>query len=77
MVEPFANRKRFLDREERGTLAERRHNCSSFAFISDNAAAQENLPLILLLNEHPVYAVVVQTVVDQFHDNDHVLFLRR
>ena len=76
-VEPLANRKRFLDREERGTLAERRHNCSLLAFISDNVAVQERLPLIMLLNEHHVSAAAAQTVVDQFHDNDHVIFLRR
>ena len=44
-VEPFADRQLFLDREERGTLAERRQCCSMIAFISDCPKAQELLPV--------------------------------
>ena len=76
-VEPFANRKRFLDREEPGTLAQRRHNCSLLGFISDNAEAQARLPLIMLLNEHHVPAAAAETIVEELRDNEHVIFLRR
>ena len=34
-LEPFAERKLFLDKEERGSLAEKRQNVSMVAFISD------------------------------------------
>ena len=34
-LKPFADRKLFLDKEERGSLAERRQNVFVLAFISD------------------------------------------
>ena len=76
-VEPFADRKRFLDREARGTPAERRQNCSLLSFIADNAAAQTRLPLIMLLNEHHVSAVAAERTDAEFQDTEHVIFLRR
>ena len=76
-IEPFAKRRVFLDREERGTLAERRQNCSMIAFISDCPKAQELLPLILLLNEHHVTKTAAQPIVDEFAGDRNVVFLRR
>ena len=76
-VEPFANRKLFLDTEERGSLAERRQNCSMIAFISDCPEAQGLLPLILLLNEHHISKTAAQPIVEQFAANKNVVFLRR
>ena len=34
-IVPLADRRLFLGREERGTIAERRQNCSMIAFISN------------------------------------------
>ena len=76
-VEPLADRKLFLDKEERGTLAERRQNCSMVAFISDCPKAQALLPLILLLNEHHLAKTAAQPIVDEFAANDNVVLLRR
>ena len=73
-IEPFAKRRVFLDREERGTLAERRQNCSMIAFISDCPKAQELLPLILLLNEHHVTKTAAQPIVDEFAGDRTVVF---
>ena len=44
-VEPFADRQLFLDREERGALAERRQRCSMIALIAECPKAQELLPV--------------------------------
>ena len=76
-VEPFADRKLFLDREERGTLAERRQNCSMIAFMSDCPKAQELLPAILLLNEHHATKTVAQPIVDEFAGCRNVVLWRR
>ena len=46
-VEPLGERKWFLDREERGSLSERRQNSSLIAFIADCPRAQALLPLIM------------------------------
>ena len=53
-TDPLADRKVFLDKEERGTLAERRQNSSMIAFISDCPDAQALLPFIMLLNENHI-----------------------
>ena len=73
-IETFADRRLFLDREERGTLAERRQNCSMIAFISDCPRAQQLLPLILLLNDHHVTKNVAQPIVDEFAGDRNVVF---
>ena len=65
-VEPFADRKLFLDREECGTIAERRQNSSLLAFISDNTEAQALLPLIMLLNERHIPAAEAAQIVEDF-----------
>ena len=76
-VEPFADRQLFLDREERGTLAERRQCCSMIAFISDCPKAQELLPVFLLLNKHHITKTAAQPIVDEFAGDRNVVLWRR
>ena len=76
-IEPFADRKLFLDREERGSLSERRQNSSMVAFISDCPIAQNLLPLMLLLNEHHLSKSAVAPIVQEFVENKSIVFLRR
>ena len=76
-IEPLADRKVFLDKEERGTLAERRQNSSMIAFISDCPDAQALLPLIMLLNENHITKSAAQPIVDEFASSANVVFLRR
>ena len=76
-VEPFADRRLFMDREERGSLAERRQCCSMIAFISDCPRAQELLPVFLLLNEHHITKTAAQPIVDEFAGDRNVVLWRR
>ena len=73
----FENKRVFLDKEERNSLAERRQCCSMLAFISDCADVQSRLPLLLLLNGRHVTAAAASSIVDEFADSRHVIFLRR
>ena len=76
-VEPFTNRKYFLDKKERGSLAERRQNSSMVAFVSDCPRANALLPLIMLLNENHITKNAAQPIVDAFAGDRNVVFLRR
>ena len=76
-VEQSSERKWFLDREERGSLSERRQNSSLIAFIADCPHAQALLPLIMLLNENYITKNGAQPIVSEFAINRNVLFLRR
>ena len=76
-IEPLADRKVFLDKEERGTLAERRQNSSMIAFISDCPDAQALLPLIMLLSENHITKSAAQPIVGEFASSTNVVFLRR
>ena len=68
-IEPFADRKLFLDREERGSLSERRQKSSMIAFISDCPIAQNLLPLMMLLNEHHLSKSAVAPIVQELAEN--------
>ena len=75
--ESFADRKWFLNKEERVSLAERRQNSSMIAFISDCPRAQAFLPLFMLLNENHTTKNAAQPIVNEFAGNRNVVFLRR
>ena len=75
--EPFADRKWSLDKEECGSLAERRQDSSMIAFISDCPCAQALLPLVMLLNENHITNNTAQPIVNEFAGNRNVVFLRR
>ena len=73
-LEPFAERKCFLDKEERGSLAERRQNRSMIS-ISDSPRAQALLPFFMLLNENHITKNAAQPIVNEFPGNRNVVFL--
>ena len=67
-------RKIVLDREERGSLAERRQNSTMVAFISACAEVQALLPLFMLLNERHIIQNAAQPIVQEFAANRNVVF---
>jgi hypothetical protein len=75
--EPFADRKWFLDKKERVSLAERRQNSSMIAFTSDCPRAQAFLPLFMLLNENHTTKNAAQPIVNEFAGSRNIVFLRR
>ena len=76
-VERRVRRRLFLDREERGSLADRRQNASLLAFIADDVDAQARLPLILLLNERHVAAEDAVPLLAAVREHEHIVVLRR